>query len=183
MTTLHAEGLLAAADRETFAHMPNGPGEWSAPGFAGYIDTLLAHPAVHPFVVLDTRTGTPVGVTSYYDVRPEHRGLSIGYTWLGPAARGTPINPQAKRLLMAHAFETPIFDTGPAIRVQLKTDARNERSQRAMARLGFTLEGTLRNHMVLPDGRRRDSVIFSVTETDWPRVRDTLDARISALAR
>jgi len=183
LTRAHAPDLFAAADPATFAHMPHHPETWDAAGFDAYVGSLIDSPTIVPFATIDARTNRAIGSTSFYDVRPEHRGLSIGYTWVSPAHRGTPINPAAKLLMMTHAFETPLFAGGPAIRVQLKTDARNERSQRAMARLGFTREGTLRHHMVMPDGRLRDSVIFSVTSTDWPRVRAILEARVAELAR
>ncbi|MEZ6318558.1 MAG: GNAT family protein [Phycisphaerales bacterium] len=183
LTRAHAPDLLAAADPATFAHMPLHPETWDAAGFDAYVDALIASPAIVPFATIDARTNKAVGSTSFYDLRPDHRGISIGYTWVAPAARGSPINPAAKLLMMTHAFETPIFPAGPAIRVQLKTDARNERSQRAMARLGFTREGTLRHHMVLPDGRLRDSVIFSVTSADWPAVKARLHDAIAAPPR
>lgn len=183
----HAPALLAAADEPTFAHMPARPPTWDAPGFAAYARALIDHPTVHPHAILDARTGDAIGVSSFYDASAPNRGVSIGYTWLGPAARGTPINPEMKRLLMARAFETDLFRTGDAatgsaIRVQLKTDARNERSQRAMERLGFIREGTLRAHVVMPDGYLRDSVIYSVIATEWPVVRERLTSRIAELA-
>lgn len=183
LTRAHAPALLAAADPATFAHMPHRPETWDAPGFEAYIDALIDSPAIVPFATIDARTNRAIGSTSFYDARPEHRGLSIGYTWVSPARRGSPINPAAKLLMMTHAFETPLFPAGPAVRVQLKTDARNERSQRAMARLGFVREGVLRHHMVMPDGRLRDSVIFAVTSADWPRVHAALEARVAELAR
>ncbi len=184
----HAPALLAAADERTFEHMPARPPTWDADGFRAYAADLNANPRVIPHAVLDARTGGAIGVTSLYDAVPAHRGVSIGYTWLGPASRGTPINPDMKRLLFTRAFETDLFekgsaDAGSAIRVQLKTDARNERSQRAMERLGFTREGTLRNHVIMPDGYLRASVIYSVIKQEWPGVKARLANRIEELSR
>jgi len=123
-----------------------------------------------PFATVDAQSGKVIGSTRYLDIRKPHRGLEIGGTWLTPSAQRTPINTEAKRLLLAHAFEVL-----GALRVQLKTDALNERSQAAIARLGATREGTLRNHMLLYSGRMRDTVYFSIIDTEWPAVRATLD--------
>ncbi|MEQ8770761.1 MAG: GNAT family protein [Phycisphaerales bacterium] len=188
LTEAHAAALLAAADERTFEHMPARPPTWDAQGFRAYAAELNGNPRVFPHAVLDARTGDAVGVTALYDPIPAHRGVSIGYTWLGPASRGTPINPEMKLLLMTRAFETDLFargsvEEGSAIRVQLKTDARNERSQRAMERLGFAREGTLRAHVIMPDGYRRDSVIYSVIEQEWPGVRERLATRIAQLSQ
>jgi RimJ/RimL family protein N-acetyltransferase len=107
------------------------------------------------------------------DIRPEHRGLEIGWTWIGKAYQGTQVNPENKYLLLRHAFETL-----GAIRVQLKTDARNIQSQRAMAKLGAKLEGTLRNQIILPDGYYRHSVMFSVIADEWPEVKAAIERRL-----
>jgi RimJ/RimL family protein N-acetyltransferase len=114
-----------------------------------------------------------VGTTSYFDIRPEHRGLEIGYTWLGKAYQGTHINPENKYLLLRHAFETL-----GAIRVQLKTDRRNLQSQAAIAKLGAKLEGTLRKHSIMEDGYIRDAVMFSVIDLEWPEVKAGLERRL-----
>ncbi len=187
LSGFHAPALFVAADERTFEHMPARPPTWDASGFRAYAADLNANPRVFPHAVLDARTGDAVGVTALYDPIPAHRGVSIGYTWLGPASRGTPINPEMKLLLMTRAFETDLFargsvDEGSAIRVQFKTDARNERSQRAMERLGFAREGTLRSHVIMPDGYRRASVIYSVIAEEWPGIRERLAARIAELA-
>ena len=187
LSGFHAPSLLEAADEDTFAHMPARPHTFDIDGFRAYIAQLNGNPGIYPHAVLDARTGTAVGVTAYYDVRPNHRGISIGYTWLTPARRGSPINPDMKRLLLTRAFETDLFGTGDiatgsAIRVQFKTDARNERSQRAMERLGFAREGTLRAHIVMPDGFLRDSVIYSVIASEWPEIKGRLETRIAELS-
>ncbi|HEY9526457.1 MAG TPA: GNAT family protein, partial [Anaerolineales bacterium] len=98
------------------------------------------------------------------------RGLEIGGTWDGSEFQRTVVNTECKYLLLSHAFETL-----GCIRVQLKTDQRNERSQRAIERIGAVKEGVLRNHMILPDGRYRHSVFYSILDTEWPEVKKRLE--------
>jgi RimJ/RimL family protein N-acetyltransferase len=114
-----------------------------------------------------------VGATRYMNIAPHHRGLEIGGTWYGVEFQGTVVNPEAKYLLMRHAFETLAV-----IRVQLKTDLRNERSQHAIEKLGAVKEGILRNHMVLPDGQIRSSVMYSIIDSEWPEVKRRLVKRL-----
>jgi RimJ/RimL family protein N-acetyltransferase len=100
--------------------------------------------------------------------------VEIGATWLTPAVQRTPINTEAKYLLLEHAF-----DQLECIRVEFKTDARNARSRAALERIGATEEGTLRHHMIMPDGHLRDSVYFSILRTEWPEVRASLERLLS----
>jgi RimJ/RimL family protein N-acetyltransferase len=125
------------------------------------------------FAVIHLPTGRAIGSTRYLDVRPEHRGLEIGGTWYGLAYQGTAVNPECKYLLMRHAFETL-----GAIRVQFKTDLRNERSQRALERLGLVKEGVLRDHVITPSGYVRSSVYYSVLAAEWPAMKARLEARL-----
>lgn len=111
-----------------------------------------------------------VGATSYMDLRREDRGLEIGGTWLTPTVWRTPINTEAKYLQLKHAFE----ELG-CIRVQLKTDLRNIRSQRAIERLGAVKEGLLRKHMLVKNGLVRDTVMYSIIDTEWPLVKARLE--------
>jgi RimJ/RimL family protein N-acetyltransferase len=104
------------------------------------------------------------------DIRPPHRGLEIGGTWYGKEFQRTSVNSECKYLLLRHAFEIL-----GCIRVQLKTDSRNERSQRAIERIGAQREGVLRNHMIMPDGVYRHSVYYSLLDTEWPRVKERLE--------
>ena len=127
-----------------------------------------------PFAQVALSTGRAIGSTRYLDLRRAHRGLEIGWTWIAPSFQRTAVNTEAKLLLLAHAF-----DTLDALRVQLKTDARNERSQRAIERLGATREGVLRQHVVCPDGFVRDTVMYSITHSEWPSVRTNLLTRLS----
>ena len=124
-----------------------------------------------PFATVENESGRAIGSTRYFDIRPEHRGLEIGWTWIGVAHQRTAANTECKRLLLVHAF-----DVLGALRVQLKTDARNVRSQRAIERIGAVREGVLRAHMILPDGFVRDSVMYSITSADWPAVKSRLEA-------
>jgi N-acetyltransferase len=123
------------------------------------------------FVQAEARTGRVVGSTSYLNISRPDRGLEIGSTWLGKPWQRTGINTEAKYLLLRHAFE----ELG-AVRVQLKTDARNVQSQAAIERLGAVREGVLRKHMLVRDGHLRDSVMYSVTDDEWPAVKARLEA-------
>lgn len=123
-----------------------------------------------PFVAIHLASGRVAGATRYLNIMPKDRGLEIGGTWYGTDFQRTPVNTECKYLLLSHAFETL-----KCIRVQLKTDKRNERSQKAIERLGAKKEGILRNHMILPDGRFRDSVFYSILDTDWADVKKNLE--------
>jgi RimJ/RimL family protein N-acetyltransferase len=115
------------------------------------------------FAIIDEASQSAVGTTSLYRVVPEHKRLEIGKTWLGAPYRRTHINTAAKYLLLSHAFETLM-----ANRVELNTDSRNLRSQRAIERLGAVRDGVLRCHTVMRDGFVRDTVNYSYTMRDWP---------------
>lgn len=124
-----------------------------------------------PFAVIDLATGKAAGSTSYLDIRPRDRTVEIGWTWLTPRLWGTKANTEAKFLLMRHAFED--LQVG---RVAIKTDLRNQRSQRAIAKLGATREGVWRNHRLLSTGQYRHTVYYSVINSEWPAVRRRLEA-------
>jgi RimJ/RimL family protein N-acetyltransferase len=121
------------------------------------------------FSVYDNQSGKLAGTSSYLDIRVDHGGLEIGFTWYGKAFQRTHVNTAAKLALFEHAFE--ILE---ANRVQLQTDARNDASRKAIARLGATEEGILRQHKIYPDGFVRDSVMFSVTKAEWLEVKERL---------
>jgi N-acetyltransferase len=125
------------------------------------------------FATRDRRRGALVGSTRYLNVRPADRVVEIGWTWLNPEAWRTGINVEAKLLMFGHAFET--LD---CVRVELKTDARNERSRAAMAALPAQFEGILRKHMIVPDVGVRDTAYFSVVDDEWPEVRANLERRL-----
>lgn len=139
----------------------------------GFVRDLLARQARGtdlPFAVIYQPTNRAIGCTRYLDIRPHDRGVEIGGTWYGAAFRRTAVNTESKYLLLRHAFET-----WGCIRVQFKTDLRNERSQRAIERLGAVKEGILRNHMITPDGTIRDSVYYSIIDREWPAVKARLE--------
>lgn len=126
-----------------------------------------------PFAVRRRADGLLAGSTRFLHVEASHRRLEVGATWYAPGARGGIVNPAAKALLLGHAFEAL-----GAVRVELKCDARNTRSRRAIRALGAVEEGTLRRHTLLADGFVRDTVYFSVVDAEWPAVRARLHARL-----
>jgi RimJ/RimL family protein N-acetyltransferase len=123
-----------------------------------------------PFAVIHLEAGRAIGCTRYLSINRGDRSLEIGGTWYGLAYQRTAVNTECKYLLLRHAFET--LD---CVRVWFKVDLRNERSQRALERIGAVKEGTLRNHMILPDGYIRDSVIYSLLPSEWPGVKARLE--------
>jgi RimJ/RimL family protein N-acetyltransferase len=123
-----------------------------------------------PFLVIQLASNRVAGVTRFMEMRTEHRGLEIGGTWYGLEFHRTAVNTEAKYLLLRYAFETL-----GAIRVQFKADLRNERSWRSIERIGARREGILRNHMILPDGRIRDSIYYSITDAEWQGVKEKLE--------
>ena len=123
-----------------------------------------------PFVIINDQTDRAVGSTRFLEIRRPDRALEIGWTWLGLSSQRTPINTECKYLLLRHAFE----DLG-ALRVQLKTDGRNERSQRAIERLGAVKEGVLRHQRMMWDGVYRDTVYYSILEPEWAGVKARLE--------
>jgi RimJ/RimL family protein N-acetyltransferase len=123
-----------------------------------------------PFAVIHLASGRVAGATRYMEIRPAHRSLEIGGTWYGLEFQRSRVNTECKYLLLRYAFE----ELG-TIRVQFKADVRNERSWRAIERIGAKREGVLRNHYILPDGVRRDSVYYSIIESEWPGVKQGLE--------
>lgn len=123
-----------------------------------------------PFAVIHLASGRAAGATRYLNILPRDRGLEIGGTWYGTEFQRTAVNTECKYLLLTHAFETL-----GCIRVQLKTDLLNVRSQKAIERIGAVREGVLRNHMILPDGRIRHSVFYSIIDSEWEGVKKRLE--------
>jgi RimJ/RimL family protein N-acetyltransferase len=126
-----------------------------------------------PFAVIYLASGRAVGSTRFLHIDMPNRSLEIGGTWYGLEYQGTQVNTECKYLLLRHAFETL-----GCIRVWFKTDGRNLRSQHALEKLGVVKEGVLRNHMILPDGTIRDSVVYSLLPDEWPQVKANLKARL-----
>lgn len=171
----HEDGLwLASRDPRTWRWLsvvqPQTRDEWSE-----FLEQALA--AAHagteiPLVTLCHEE--VVGSTRFLALRQEHGSVEIGWTWLHPSAWGTGANIEAKFLQLRHAFEV-----WGCRRVELKTDALNERSRGALEALGATFEGIHRKHMLVRTGENRDSAWYSVTDDDWPAVRAHLDARLA----
>lgn len=122
-----------------------------------------------PFVTVEKKSGTVVGSTRFANIDINNRRAEIGWTWIAPKWQRTAINTEAKLLMLTHAFET-----WGCIRVELKTDALNERSRNAILRIGAKEEGIFRKHVICDDGRFRDSVYFSIIDTEWPTVKTGL---------
>ena len=181
----HAAGLADAAsgDRSTFGltAVPDGLDAARA-----YVDGLLAEQATGtrmPFATVLAASGRVVGATTVLDLQywpVDERGAGtpvvaeIGSTWLTPAAQRTPVNTEAKLLMLTHAFET-----WRVRRVSLKTDARNARSRAAIERLGARLDGVLRRHSPAADGGLRDAAYYSLLSEEWPAVRAGLRERMA----
>jgi RimJ/RimL family protein N-acetyltransferase len=127
-----------------------------------------------PFAVVLIASGEPIGCTRYMDIDQDDRSVEIGGTWYGTAYQGSGVNTECKYLLLSYAFE----NLG-CIRVHFKTDLRNVRSQRAIEKLGAVREGLVRNHVILPDGYIRSSVIYSILAEEWPAVKANLEQQIA----
>lgn len=172
----HAEGLWQAAQAteiwDWLAHIAN-----DREYFDAWLGASLAKATSGeegPFVTRDRRNGEVIGTSRYLNVRPYDHVIEIGWTWLTPSAWGTGANIEAKLLMLEHAFEA--LD---CVRVEFKTDARNERSRGALAALPAQFEGILRKHMTMPDVGVRDSAYYSVIDDEWPEVRDNLRRRLA----
>jgi len=175
LTTAHEEGLWQASrDPRTWRWLsvvqPQTRAEWSA--FLQQALDAASFGTEAPLVTL--RHEEIVGSTRFLALRPEHGSVEIGWTWLHPSAWGTGTNVEAKLLQLQHAFEV-----WGCRRVELKTDARNERSRGALEALGATFEGIHRKHMLVRDGENRDSAWYGVVDDDWPAVRARLEARLA----
>jgi RimJ/RimL family protein N-acetyltransferase len=168
----HVDDLVVAADEDDiWTWMPirlktaDDIRSWMASAHADQ-----AKGTALPFAIIDRATGKAVGSTRYMDIQPANRGLEIGWTWLAKQVRRTLVNTECKYLLLCHAF-----DVQGAIRVQLKTNARNERSRTAILRIGALYEGILRQQMILPDGSYRDSAYYSIIDSEWPELKTRLE--------
>jgi RimJ/RimL family protein N-acetyltransferase len=128
-----------------------------------------------PFATVERSSGRVIGSTRFANIDRANRRVEIGWTWVAPPWQRTAANTEAKLLMLRHAFETL-----GCIRVEFKTDALNAKSRAALLRIGAREEGTLRHHMIVQGGRRRDSIYFSILESEWPAVRDGLVKRLAA---
>jgi N-acetyltransferase len=176
----HADDLWEAAqDPEIWTWMSVDAGA-SRAAFDRWFEDALAEADVGdavPFATVLRADGRVIGSTRFLELRPEHLRLEIGWTWLARPFWGSGANVEAKLLMFAHAFERL-----GCRRVELKTDARNGRSRRAMAALPARFEGVLRKHMVVRTGLPRDSAYYSVIDDEWPAVRVNLERRLAKRA-
>jgi RimJ/RimL family protein N-acetyltransferase len=129
-----------------------------------------------PFVTIEQASGRVVGSTRFGNYDPQHHRIEIGWTWIAKPWQRTAINTEAKYLMLSHAFA----QLG-CVRVELKTDVRNEPSRRAMLRIGAKEEGVLRKHMLMSNGRYRDSIYYSVLDDEWPAVKARLETLMQPL--
>ncbi len=179
----HEQGLFQVAqDPRIWRYIPFDAGDTYDPSetrdaFRSWFEAALAASEKGDeaaFATLDAESGKPIGSTRYLALRPAHRGLEIGWTWLAPAYWGTGANTEAKLLMLEHAFG----HLG-CVRVEFKTDARNERSRAALAALPARFEGTFRKHMIVRGNRYRDSAYYSIVDDEWPEVRANLRRRLA----
>jgi RimJ/RimL family protein N-acetyltransferase len=176
MSLAHHESLVAAAGdgelwNSTVTVVP------TSATMAEYIEAALhaqAQGRELPFVIIRKSSGRVVGSTRFYNIEWQQVSAAIGYTWLSASAQRTAVNTEAKLLLLTHAFEH-----WRSIRVEFITDVLNQQSRTAILRLGAKQEGIFRNHMVMPNGRIRDSVCFSIIAAEWPEIKARLAARLA----
>jgi len=176
MTAAHEDGLWEASRDERTWRWLSIEQPQTREEMRAYVEAALAlerEGAEMPLVTRRRDDDRIVGSTRYLALRPEHRSLEIGWTWLHPDAWGSGINVEAKLLMFEHAFERL-----GCLRVELKTDARNERSRGAMAALPAQFEGVHRKQMLVRGGQRRDSAWYSVIDDEWPEVRANLLRRL-----
>jgi RimJ/RimL family protein N-acetyltransferase len=187
LSSAHIDALTAAGADPSVFRWTQLPGmRWSyeqgcqqAPSLAmvadyvGQAEAWQRAGTAMPFATVAKSLGRAVGSTRFANIDVANRRAEIGWTWLATDWQRSGANTEAKYLMLRHAFERM-----GAIRVEFKTDRRNEKSRNALLRIGAMQEGILRQHMVLPDGSLRDSVFFSVLDNEWPRVKGELEARL-----
>ncbi len=170
MTEAHIPALTEIGVGQDFWHFMLYGGMKTEADMRNWVLDILSRKQDIPFVVVHLASGRVAGATRYLNIMPNDRGLEIGGTWYGSEFQRTAVNTECKYLLLKYAFESL-----GAIRVQLKTDSRNLRSQKAIERIGGVKEGVLRNHMILPDGTIRHSVFYSILDSEWEGVKRRLD--------
>lgn len=172
----HVEGLIRAAGSGMLWNLPY-TGVPNPDQMNGVMQDAIEHRdrgTQFPFTVRLKASGEIVGSTRYYAIEPQHRNLSIGYTWYAEHVQRTAVNTECKYLLLCHAFEVM-----NCISVQWHTDHRNKRSQAALKRLGAKFEGILRNNKIMPDGVIRHTHCFSMLDTEWPQSKAYLESRLA----
>lgn len=165
----HAEGLLAASDDDEVFTWQSFARPTSLAQAAELIDWYFARPNAITWAQLDQASNAVAGLTTFYEIDADRRTLAIGATWLGKRFWRTGVNTEAKLLLLQRAF-----DQLGCVRVVWHVDILNERSQAAVERIGGVREGVLRKHMLRRDGSWRDTVLYSMTDDEWPAARQAL---------
>lgn len=176
LTREHAAGLLAASDDDEVFRWLRFERPTTLAEAQVIVDDYLDDPARLAWAQFDQKTNALAGLTTYYDVDPVQRTVAIGHTWLGKKHWRTPINTEAKLLLLTRAFEVL-----GCVRVVWHTDNKNERSQAAIERIGGQREGAMRKHRRRGDGSWRDTVVFSMLDEEWPEAKKKLEARLEKL--
>lgn len=190
LTPVTLEGAVVRLEPLSLAHLPGlcrvgldpALSRWTAMRAAteaemrAYVEQALDEQrrgVALPFAVVLRETGRVVGSTRFAAYAPEHRRIEVGWTWYAPAVQRTAVNTESKWLLLTHAFEMLGLE-----RVELKTDALNTASRNAILRIGAREEGILRHHMIMPDGRLRDTVYYSILSAEWPAVKSRLEEKL-----
>jgi RimJ/RimL family protein N-acetyltransferase len=171
LSLAHQEALVAAAaDGELWnSILTVVPSRETVVEYIGEALTAQQQGSELPFVIVQKATDRVVGTTRFYYIQPAQKSAAIGYTWVAQSAQRTAVNTEAKLLLLTHAFEHWRCN-----RIELITDVLNQQSRAAILRLGAKEEGTLRKHLIMPNGRVRDSVCFSIIIEEWPEVKTGL---------
>jgi len=171
----HAAGLAGIGlDEDLWKWIPTPVR--TADEMSRYVQTALNEQksgSALPFVLMEKASGRIIGSTRYANIERVHHRVEIGWTWVARHWQRTPVNTEAKYLLLRHAFETL-----QCIRVELKTDSLNERSRAAILRIGAREEGTFRNHMITASGRIRHTVYFSILDSEWPEVKAQVERKL-----
>jgi RimJ/RimL family protein N-acetyltransferase len=171
MTHGHFKALLEAGSHDMLWKWTSTRAD-TAESMRAYVDGALADAkagSALPFVTIDKESGEVVGSTRFGNIDRANRRVEIGWTWVTPRFQRTHVNSEAKYLMLTHAF-----DVLGCVRVELKTDVLNTKSREAMLRMGAKEEGVLRKHMLAYGGRWRDTIYYSVLDTEWPEVRQRL---------
>ena len=171
-----AEKLAGLTSLETFKYyVTSVPTSQDPEGWQPFVDYILNTPTIHGQVIEDLQTDQILGMSNYLDIREIDRQVEVGMTWYIESKRGTKLNPEAKLLLLTHAFETL-----GCVKVTLKADDRNEHSKAAILKLGAKPEGVFKKQRLTPWGEFRDTAWFAIMAEDWPEIKSRLQSRIQS---
>jgi N-acetyltransferase len=169
-----SERLAGLTSLETFKYyVTSVPTSDDTEGWQPFVNYILDTPTIHGQVIEDLQTGQILGMSNYLDIREIDRQVEVGMTWYIESRRGTALNPEAKLLILTHAFETL-----GCVKVTLKADDRNEHSKAAILKLGAKPEGVFKKHRLTPWGEFRDTAWFAIMAEDWPEIKSRLQSRI-----